>query len=314
MKDFWLSVEAFFASLFYAIASIFTFGAGSGYEAYDPAKLLLKTVVISDTHADADIDGTRMENLRNGFKGINKSEEKLDALIISGDITNFGEKEEYENFKEVKAKKLFNVDTLILQMGNHDARQTNHTAPSFVRANEQYQDFCKYYKINTGGETYYTKIIKGYYYVVLGTEERHATVSERQFEWFENAMVVARQSNLPITVVFHYPVDYYCVNTEKFFKTEDSQRIFDILNNNAAKYAKPILFFSGHLHNEFSDKSYTSYKTGLYMFNLPSFQYCNNKKGGHGLVVETYDKRINIRARDFREDKWLNDYSYVINY
>ena len=110
------------------------------YEAENPDEVLMNAVLIADIHADGDPVRDRNDNLRRLLADINASEEKLDAIAIAGDITNCGNKKEYNNLNVMLA--MYNKsENLIPAMGNHDSRATCVEEPYFDEGTELFQKF-----------------------------------------------------------------------------------------------------------------------------------------------------------------------------
>ena len=78
-----------FTSILLMLVCLFngTDRAGAPYQAEDPANVRLNVAVVSDLHAAGNVRDDRNIALEKTFAGIAKSETKLDALVLPGDLS-----------------------------------------------------------------------------------------------------------------------------------------------------------------------------------------------------------------------------------
>jgi 3',5'-cyclic-AMP phosphodiesterase len=140
----------------------------------------------TDEHLFSDTATT----LRSVKSAIAMLEPRPSFVVISGDLTNRGIK---ENFLELK-RLLSDIELpVLLALGNHDTREGFY---EFVledpsRTNEPY---C------------YSKIIDGLHIIVLDSStpnKVHGTIEPEQFEWLEQELMA--EPELPKIVVVHHP-------------------------------------------------------------------------------------------------------------
>lgn len=276
---------------------------------------LLNCAVVSDTHADTNIFRDRTDNLRKAYAGISKCGQKIDVVLNIGDITNSGSRKDYRTQK-ILEKVYLKSDYKVSCFGNHDS-WNGSADPDYETAKNL---FLKYLKSNgiTSGSVYYSTVIKGYYFICLGTEslDLHDDLplySDEQFKWFDDQLTNAEKSGLPVFVLSHRPVSGKNAINDSVVPKE----VENILQNHSS-YDKPILFFSGHCHT-FSPSIYDK-ENNIYYINLPSLEYndeseyeCNDK-GGMGLTMEVYEDSIILKARNFIKDKFIDNYRFEIDY
>ena len=120
----------------------------------DRGNVKLAFAAIADTHIVN--NECAFKNLENVFKDIENSGEKFDALLLAGDIADYGFKGEYKGFFDVYSKQTA-VPYVFLTMGNHDVRVIFKRNLKLVmnKVNE-------YLGIDTKGKSYYSYDIKGY--------------------------------------------------------------------------------------------------------------------------------------------------------
>lgn len=277
--------------------------------------IILNCAVVSDTHADRNIFRDRTDILRRAYAGIGESSEKIDVLLNIGDITNSGTRQDYRTQKKLE-KVYIKAKNTVPCLGNHDS--WNESAdPDYDEAARLFLKYLKKHGIKSD-KVYYSTVIKGYYFICLGTEsldlhEALPTYSAEQLQWFDSELTKAQTSGLPVFVLSHRPI------AGRNGMTSDSlPKEVDTILQSHSSYGKPILFFSGHCH-DFTPAIYDR-ENNVYYINMPSTEYndetefdCNDK-GGMGLTMEVYENRIILKARNFITDKWAEGYRYEIDF
>lgn len=280
---------------------------------------------ISDTHLKDNF--IRLGMFEFGLQDMAEATDRLDALVIDGDITDHGYPEHWQGFTDTLLK--YNIsDNNIMVLGNHDTwggdRTYDYTKESFI----------KYSKEATGREieeVYFSAEINGYPVIVLGSQADHTgpTFYQDQLDWFAAEMAKASEKGLPIFVFCHQPFNGMHglpLNWEMEKDAdptdggigEHSDYILDICN----RY-KNVIFVSGHIHAGLSnDEDGTNYSSveklgNVTSVNLPSYEYFDVLRHGHmvngtGFVFEIYENEILLRARNFATGTWLEKYDFTI--
>lgn len=300
----------------------------------------LSFAAISDIHLDKKASFISDGMLELGLMDIEKAKDRPDAVVFDGDITNHGYFEQWDIFASSIEK--HNVsDRLFIVTGNHDTWGPNRddfTNP----VDGVLPTFVKYNKSIAGREIenmYYSDIVNGYYFIVLGSEHdnTNAYLSDAQLSWFEGEMKKAAQTELPIFVFCHQPINGthglpYNWGLDKEDPADEgglgdqSDAVVNILK----KYDN-VFYITGHIHaglkNE-KDRLGVDYATVEYMennngnnitlVNLPCFANPDVIRGAHisngcGFVVEAYDSRVLLRARNFGAGTWLTKYDVTVD-
>lgn len=296
----------------------------------------LSFAAISDIHLRGnDIFGGMLEL---GLKDMENAEDKLDAVVFDGDITDHGYIEMWDTFANSVAKYDIADNTFVV-VGNHDTWGPNRD--DFTNPEDGVKTtFIKYNKIISDRditEMYYSDIVNGYYFIALGSEEDHtcAYVSDTQLAWFEGEMEKASATGLPIFVFMHQPLNGthglpYNWELEKDYEDDDggigaqSDAVLAIMK----KYDN-VFYISGHIHagfkNEgalgvdYSSVEYIENNNGkkITLINLPSYMYFDFLRQGHltngnGWVVEAYSDKVILRARNFATGTWLTKYDITV--
>lgn len=253
------------------------------------------------------------EDLTNAGEGV-------DSLLIAGDIAENGLACEYEYITEKISKA--NVDSYMMAVGNHDVRLKiyKNTVKNFTafanNLNKNYGDADF-----TMDSLHYTYNIKGYTFIVLGTDRtefEESYFNEEQLNWLDSELAKATKEGKPAFVVCHQSLK----NTHGLPNTwnspsetagtvgEQSDDLKEIMN----KY-KNVIMISGHLHTGIGQYTYEKIDN-FHSINLPSTAIVNKdgdyNNAGIGFMMEVYDNHVLFRARDFAQGKYIPEYDIDI--
>ena len=288
----------------------------------DDCKLFFAS--ISDIHMTD--DALRSMMLEFGLSDMENFDHTLDALVCSGDLTDHGEKEEWDNLEKTFSK--YNpAENIILAQGNHDTWTEDDkydlAKKYFIEYNEKISDR----KIE---HEYYSTKINGYSFIVLGseTDRTSAYISEEQLEWLDAEMDKASKDGLPIFVICHWPIIQTHGLPETWGDDEPEPDDGGLGDQSAdvekiLKKYKNVFMISGHLHNGVTNENqvdvytYVSVESdgSFHSINLPPYMYATIRgrvSNGTGLNFEVYDNRVDIRTRSYSAGVWYTDYNYSI--
>lgn len=253
------------------------------------------------------------EDLANANDGV-------DSLLIAGDIAENGLKAEYQYISEKLADA--NVGSYMMAVGNHDVRLRiyKNTVKNFtafnnnLNANYGDADF-------TIDSLHYTYDVKGYTFIVLGTDRtefEESYFNEAQLEWLDSELAKATAKGKPAFVVCHQslkdthglPDTWNSPSETAGTVGEQSDELKEILN----KY-KNVFMISGHLHTGLGQYTYEKIDN-FHSINLPSTTIVNKdgdyNNAGIGFMIEIYNNHVLFRARDFAQGKYIPDYDIDI--
>ena len=319
-------IKPILSLIFSALITIFP---GSGF-LNDGAKMLkltpkndnvlLNVSMISDIHLDNSIslgDSIFEIALRDIEKG-----ENIDAVLVSGDLTNYGDGPSIEGFFKLMQKDLTNK-AWIVASGNHDIGHVEDTTEDGAR-----ERFVNLYNQYTGGEienVYYSMDVNGYRFVILGDEGDdtwdHPEYSDEQIAFLDNALAEASGRGLPMFVVSHVPVEG--ANGQSEVWEDGGLRDYsDAVKNILEKYDN-VFFISGHLHvainGELTQSAFgfacVETTNGVTYVNLPTYMIVNRYGipwGGMGFQMEVYENEVLFRARNYATSKWYPSYDYTV--
>ncbi|MFE4351221.1 metallophosphoesterase [Peribacillus butanolivorans] len=268
--------------------------------------------VISDVHM-LKSGTTDLQKLGSALHQLNELVPKQDALVVVGDLTENGFTEEYDRFMALYNAKKQTQAASLFAIGNHD--YWNGLSVT---------DAQKLFLKKMGMESiFYHKVIKGFHFIVLGTEngKTEGYFSEQQIAWLGEQLQQAKQDNpkKPIFVFLHQPIKNTVYGSEWGFEVNR-----ELLYNTLKEYPQ-VITFSGHTHYPLDEpraihqKDFTSVATaslknmwveaGYLQGELPK----GSETFSQGLIVEVHGNKVNIHRRDFNQNNWIGE-PWVIDY
>ena len=195
----------------------------------------------------------------------------------------------------------------MMAIGNHDY----WNGLSIADAQKRFLEKTKMESI------YFYKVIKGYHFIVLGTEDgvTEGTFTVKQIDWLREQLLKANDDDpkKPIFVFHHQPITGTVYGSEWGF-TKNRDLFYDTL-----KEYPQVISFSGHTHYPLDDprivhqKDFTSIgtSTGAYLW-LDSGRIQGEVPEGadflnQALIVEVYNNKVLIKRRDIHNNNWTGD-------
>lgn len=252
---------------------------------------------IADTHL-IDNDSATV-NLNNFFEDVDQSVNKIDAVLLAGDIAEYGKNAEYARFFNVfdKQKEKYKI---FLTMGNHDVRLQFGKNQKIImdKVNE-------YLGINTNGKSFYSYDVNGYTFIVIGTEKRvfeKAHITKEQIDFLDKELERATKDGKPAFVMCHQAFK----NTHglpEVWKTGDMGEQSDDVRAVMEKYQN-VFFINGHLHGGVFEKTQETLneENNVQSISIPCYRKKNNfgfTDCGVGYYCVVYDNYIEFIARNF---------------
>lgn len=278
----------------------------------DGKNVRLAFAAVADTHLTDNENA--FKNFGNLFCDIGNSEEEFDALLVAGDISEYGRKKEYDGFFGITDSQKV-IPNVLLTVGNHDVRFTYRKNQKIIT-----DKVNKYLKINTGGKSYYSYDIKGYTFIVLGTEKRvleKAYITKEQIDFLDSELERGTKNGKPVFVMCHQAF----ANTHglpEVWKTGDMGEQSDEVRAVMEKY-KNVFFINGHLHGGIYEKTfeYLNRENNVCSLSVPGYRKENNfgiKSCGMGYYAEVYDGKIVFTARNFMKGEYVKGESEFVSF
>lgn len=279
---------------------------------------ILQIPVMSDTHIcgpERVVAGNRLcknsgNNDRN-FEKVLKDYQELapnyKAMAIVGDLTDHGLADQYDTFMETLHKEAYPDAEKLLVIGNHE-----FFSQRFLRQQDQYS-INLFLEKTMMPALYYDKWVEGFHFITLGsegtkgqTEYGYAEISDVQYAWLEEKLAEDASADKPIFVFLHQPINDTVYGSEIYHGDFGDGKLKAILQ----KYPQAILF-TGHSHYNLSHPR-TFYQDGFTMVNTGSVNYSWFDGGRinsiyQGLLVNVYEDKVVIKAREFSNNTWINE-------
>ena len=310
LLPFEISFSAVFREIGAYIVSVFMalFGLAAPAASFAPlnaADLQMQFSAVSDAHIEfnpAEQGVARFEALREALLDISRAAAANDALVMAGDNTENGQIQEYLLLYDYLRR--FGRPDLLMAMGNHETFGLNHNQV-WSRALSY---FTLSYNLYTGqsiDKSYYSRIIKGFYFIVLGTEDipagTEAHISPAQLAWLDAALALATAGGRPAFVVNHQPfLGSHGTSDPAEGMGDQNDEVYAIVS----KY-RNVFYFSGHVH--FGMPSYQRTAEGVHLVALPCFG--KSATPGRGVQVEVYPGAVELRCRDYMQGEWLEGFA-----
>ncbi len=236
----------------------------------------------------------------------------FDALVLVGDITEYGKRKEYKMMAQFMRRMQNKVDRFFAVPGNHDIRIRD-----FKSQVKQFASFMASVQNgvpNPEDRYWFSSEVKGYKFIMLGSDRNTfegSYISGKQLNWLDSELKNSDKSK-PVFVFNHQPLK----NTNGLPKTflgrgkwrgsvgwdsDKLRAVFEKYNN--------VIYITGHLH--YCTSEYTYEDCGSFKaINAPTVGVINHgpfKRFTQGLIFSVFEDRIEVRSRIFGEGKYVPD-------
>ncbi len=286
----------------------------------DESEALATFVVVSDTHLTLDYE-PYVDRVQNMFQDIAQFAPNNDAIIVNGDITNNGTKEQYDKFAELAEASGFSYpNDFVLVIGNHDQYDSTEGAQAVSNLTDLFREQIG---LTDQPHPYYDRTIGGVHLIILGPDSfpddnwAHFGISDEEVTWMDNMLDADLDKGQLSLVFMHEPLYKTVRNTEPgdfghewSLSDEDNDNLHDCLRKHPN-----VIFFSGHTH-ALPDTVQLEGDEPLYV-GTGSIAYCIDDAdddttgeseistyGSLGWEVTVWDTCIRFRMRDFLKHEY----------
>lgn len=290
--------------------------AGSSTRAIKPIdseNIRLCMGVISDTHIQ--VTDARKTMLTQGFKAL--SDDDIDTVIVSGDMTDHGRCDQYQTFYDCVKNGLKGPE-FIPCIGNHDTWADDDESITDDRSPVSVKYFKVLYRNYSGRELenpYFSTEKNGYKIICMSTaaDRTDAVIPDEEITWLDSELAAATAEGKPAFVFCHWPING-TNNQSEYWDEGGMGEQSDSVRSVLEKYQN-VFFITGHVHAGFNEKSYEKIN-GVNYVNVPCYMYLNvdggNPLSGCGYIIEVYDDTVNFRARNIALQYWMPDYDFEV--
>lgn len=258
------------------------------------------------------VNPEREKRFRAACGDLASAEGKADALVIAGDIAEFGRLKEYAAVSDCLRPALNKVDNLICVPGNHDVRIRPYRRQ--VKKFRRFLTLTGKTPVTKPGRYYYSTEINGFRFLMLGADRasfESSHLSKKQLDWLRAELKKAQDGKKPVFVVNHQtlrnmnglPDTWLGKGNWRGSVGAQSDELKEILTG-----AGNVFFLTGHLH--FGLNEYTFEECGsLKLIAAPTVACANHgdyPAPSQGLILSVYEDRVRVRARLFSEGRYAD--------
>ena len=278
---------------------------------FDPAAKL--NLVFWGDPQISPVETGRLKRFRAAAENVRSATGRADAVLIAGDIAEFGREAEYAAVAGCLQIAAENADRFLLCTGNHDIRIRPYR--SQLRRFRAFlctvpgADMCPYDRY------YFSTEINGYPFIVMGADRNSfeaAWIGKEQLRFIERELQKAAAAGKPAFVLNHQPLN----RTNGLPVTWEgrgswrggvglqSARLREILSSHGQ-----VFYLTGHLH--YGVSAYNVEHSGnLHMIAAPTVACANHGPNGvlgQGFVLSLYPDRLTGTAYDFVKGEPLDE-------
>jgi len=280
--------------------------------------------ILSDLHISV-YDPNTTKHMKEALEDMKQFESPVDALILTGDLTDFGGEDGYKELRKLLSA--YKLPPLYANMGNHDYYDiwidkkgafNKDTAPNGKTDWQSRERFQKFFNVD---KVYNAAEVNGYQVILLSQEAyaqekpevgEGAWYSDEQLDWFKQQLA-KHSGRKPVFVMTHQPLPPIGSDGSTH-QLIPAKKFRDIL-----KPYPNVFVFCGHRHQDFQSETEHYVKETFHYFHNSSvgrvlnrsFQNAGKDKA-QGLYVQVYKDRVHVRGREFSNRTWLKEADWTI--
>ncbi|MEC0209894.1 metallophosphoesterase [Paenibacillus ehimensis] len=291
-------------------------------QAADPA-LLLSFFLLSDLHISV-ADDAMEKKLHMALKDVSSFESDVDAIVLGGDLTDFGRSIEYKRLKAVMDA--YKLPPVYANMGNHDyydiwltsagafSTETMPNGKTDAMSKERFLKFFGYEK------PYFDVWVNGVHLILLSQEVyvqekpevgEGAWYSDEQLAWLEETMKVHKDGR-PAFVFIHQPLPEPGTDggSHRLIRAKRFRAILEPYRN--------VFVLSGHSHRNFEGEDHYNRQNTFHWFNNASVGKTRPKADGkakapsQGMYVQVYRDKVVVKGREFSDRSWIDSAVWTV--
>ncbi|MEF3306451.1 metallophosphoesterase family protein [Paenibacillus sp. GYB003] len=285
------------------------------------AEPLLSFFVLSDLHVSV-YDESTPRKLRNALDQIARFESPVDALLLGGDLTDYGMESEIKSLESILAA--YKLPPVYANMGNHDYynvwidKNGGFSRETFPNGNTDAGSRARFMKTFDYANVYNDAKLKGHHIILVSQEAyvqekpevgEGAWYSDEQLEWLK-AKLAETKDGKPIFVLIHQPLPPAGEDggSHRLIRAKEFRSIL--------KPHKNVFVISGHTHQDFDNGSSHYSKETFHWFTNASVGRTRNNQPGveksQGMYVQVYEDRVVVRGWEFAKQAWIDAANWTI--
>jgi Icc protein len=287
---------------------------------------LLSYFILSDLHISGYSNETS-DKLKHALEDIKAFDSKIEAIAITGDITDTGTPQDYKEFRSILGS--YNLPPYYANMGNHDYysvwidnnggwnKDTFPNGKTDAQSREQFVKFFEYTK------PYNEVTVNGFTFLFLSQEAyiqekpevgEGAWYSDEQLKWLTERLAAVYEPEKPIFVMIHQPLPATSDDggTHQLIRAKEFRRILKPYHN--------VFVFCGHRHMDFQNGSPHYVRETFHFFHNSSVgrplnraYQAESKHKSQGLYVQVYANKVVVRGREFSNRTFIKEAEWTID-
>jgi len=286
---------------------------------------LLSFFLLSDLHITVN-ESSMTKKLHMALQDISEWDKPLGAVMLGGDLTDFGRPADYKLLKEILND--YTLPQLYANMGNHDyydiwlnakgafSTETVPNGKTDAMARDRFITFMAYYTKTP----YIDAWVNGVHLIMLSQEAyvqekpevgEGAWYSDEQMEWLRKIMKY-HENGRPAFIFIHQPLPAPGTDgqSHRMIRAKEFRAIVEPYKN--------VFVLSGHTHRNFLSENHYNWQNSFHWFTNASVGRTRAVSGGavadpvQGLYVEVYSDRVLLRGREFSNRTWIDSAEWSI--
>lgn len=291
----------------------------------EPDRPLNSFMLLSDLHITP-YDPNTQSNLRKALDDLVRFEPPVDALVFTGDLTEYGTERDYKELRSILSA--YQLPPVYANMGNHDYYDiwidrkgafNKDTMPNGKTDWQSRERFTQFF----GLEKPFHDVWIGDSHIILLSQEAYvqekpevgegAWYSDEQLSWFAAKLKQHEGSGKPVFVMTHQPLPPAGTDgkTHQLIRAKEFRELLKPYPN--------VFVFCGHRHQDFVGTFDHYVKETFHYFHNSSVGRVMNrqfrsvdKNRSQGLFVQVYRDKVTVRGRDFAIGAWLPEADWTI--
>jgi hypothetical protein len=283
------------------------------------AEPLLSFFVLSDLHVSV-YDESTPRKLNNALDQIVRLGSPVDALLLGGDLTDYGMETECKALETILAN--HKLPPVYANMGNHDyynvwIENGGFSRDTFPNGKTDAQSRDRFMKMFNYTKPYKDVAINGCQMILMSqeayTQEKPevgegAWYSDEQLAWLK-AKLKETTGVKPTFILLHQPLppEGQDGGSHRVIRAKEFRDI--------VKPHKNVFVFSGHTHQDFDNGTSHYNKEAFHWFINASVGRTRNQgatERSQGLYVQVYEDRVVVRGREFTNKEWLASADWTV--
>jgi len=284
---------------------------------------LLSFMLLSDLHISV-YDPNTIKHMQEALEDIKHFESPIDAIVLTGDLTDYGGAEGYAELKKLLSA--YKLPPLYANMGNHDYydiwidKKGAFNKDTMPNGKTDWQSRERFQKFFNTEKPYHAVSYNGIPLIMLSQEAyvqekpevgEGAWYSDEQMDWFKEQLAI--YNGKPMFVMTHQPLPAIGSDgrSHQLIRAKEFRELL--------KFYKNVFVFCGHRHQDFQNGSEHYFQESFHYFHNSSVGRVLNrnfqqeaKDKSQGLYVQVFKDRVLVRGREFSNRSWLKEADWDI--